>query len=137
MASEQRGESDEFAATCFHGAAKRGYALAQYNLALLYERGHGVPRNTQEARIWFIRAAEQGDGAAQFRLGVQSHRNSLDPENAQAVESRIEALKWLLLAAQQAYHNAEALCGSLILEMTHAQVTDSNRRAAAFKSFFA
>lgn len=136
MASAQHGESDESAAACFHAAAKRGYAPAQYNLALLYERGHGVPRDKQEARIWFLRAAEQGDPAAQFRLGLQSHRQSLDPESADPPESRIEALKWLLLAAQQDYHNAEALCGSLILEMTCAQVSDSNQRAAAFKSFF-
>jgi len=127
------GASDEAAATCFTGAANRGYAPGQYNLALLYERGHGVPRDDQEARKWFLCAAEQGDSAAHFHLGLQCHRKSLDPGNADAPESRIEALKWLLLAAEHAHHNAETLCGSLILEMTYPQVRESSRRAVAFK----
>jgi TPR repeat protein len=133
MASAHRGASDEAAATCFTGAANRGYAPGQYNLALLYERGRGVPRDHQEARKWFLRAAEQGNSAAHFHLGLQCHRRSLDSGNADAPECRIEALKWLLLAAEHAHHNAETVCGSLILEMTYAQVRESSRRAVAFK----
>jgi TPR repeat protein len=133
MASADRGDSDQSAAACFEQAANRGYALAQYNLGLLYERGQGVVRNHVEAGKWFLRAADQGDSAAHFHLGLQSHRKSLDPGNPEAAESRIEALKWLFLAAEQAYHNAETVCASLILEMTHAQVSESGRRALAFK----
>lgn len=135
MASDHHGDSHKSAAACFHAAAERGYPPAQYNLALLYERGHGVPRSPEDARAWFLRAAGQGNPTAQFHLGLQSHRKSLDPANTQASESRVEALKWLLLASEQAYHNAETLSGSLILEMTYEQVSESSRRAATFKSF--
>jgi len=137
LASERHDDNDQSAAACFHAAADRGYAPAQYNLALLYERGHGVPRNPEQARAWFLRAAEQGHSTAQFHLGLQSHRKSLDRANTLDGEFQVEALKWVLLAAEHAHHNAETLCGSLILEMTHEQVTESTRRAATFKSFFA
>ncbi len=137
MAAPERGESDHAAAECFLAAAKRGHGPAQYNLGLLYERGQGVPQSANEAHAWFLRAAEQGNPSAHFRLGVQSHRKSLDLKDEAADESKTEALKWLLLAAEQGYHKAEGLCGSLALEMTQAQVNDSNRRAATFKSFFA
>ena len=41
-------------------AAERGFALAEYSLGLLYERGHGLPRNLDSARHWLARAAAHG-----------------------------------------------------------------------------
>ena len=40
--------------------AERGFAPAEFSLGLLYERGHGVPRDLAEARHWFARAADHG-----------------------------------------------------------------------------
>ncbi len=34
---------------------------AQVTLALLHVEGRGVPRDDKEARVWFEKAAEQGD----------------------------------------------------------------------------
>jgi TPR repeat protein len=133
MSSTHRDSNDETAVASFKGAADRDYAPAQYNLALLYERGHGLKRDIKEARQWFVRAAEQGHAAAQFRLGLQSHRKSLDRSHTNAPDYRIEALKWFLLAAEHGYHNAEMLCGSLILEMKYPEITESSRRARAFR----
>ena len=48
-------------------AAERGFALAEFSLGLLYERGHGVPRNLGAARQWFSRAAEHGHPLATGR----------------------------------------------------------------------
>src|SRR2546425_11427176 len=42
-------------------AAGRGNALAQFNLAIIYELGQGVPPDGAEATKWFLKAAEQGD----------------------------------------------------------------------------
>ena len=41
-------------------AAKQGFDLAEYSLGLLYQRGHGLPRDFGEARRWFARAAAHG-----------------------------------------------------------------------------
>ena len=52
---------------------------AQYNLALLYSDGEGVPRNPALARAWFRLAAANGLPAAAQKLG----RNSAeDPPTA-------------------------------------------------------
>ena len=41
-------------------AAKRGFDLAEYSLGLLYQRGHGLPRDLDSARHWLARAAAHG-----------------------------------------------------------------------------
>lgn len=48
-------------------AAERGFALAEFSLGLLYERGHGVPRDLELARQWFTRAAAHGHPLATGR----------------------------------------------------------------------
>ena len=39
-------------------AAESGFDLAEYSLGLLYERGHGLPRDLDSARHWLARAAD-------------------------------------------------------------------------------
>ena len=121
------------AADCFRRAAERGDTVAQYNLALSYEQGRGVLRDLQEAQRWYLRAAESGDASAQFHLGISFHRESFSGESAAAEELKIEALKWLLLAAAQGHHNAERSCEPLILSMNPIQTEETNRRLAAFR----
>jgi len=41
-------------------AAEQGDARAQYNLALMYDEGEGVPKNLVDAYFWFNLAAAQG-----------------------------------------------------------------------------
>ena len=48
-------------------AAGRGFALAEFGLGLLHERGHGLPRDLAEAHRWFARAAEHGHPLAAAR----------------------------------------------------------------------
>ena len=50
--------------------AEQGYALAQNNLGVMYEKGQGVSQNYKTAVKWYTLAAEQGDADAQFSLGV-------------------------------------------------------------------
>ena len=49
--------------------ARRGDALAQLRLGLLYYHGHGVRESDAQAVLWFERAARQGLADAQFHLG--------------------------------------------------------------------
>jgi TPR repeat protein len=58
------------AAKEFRAAAEAGNADAQFNMALMYERGIGVSKDEQESVVWYRKAAEQGNSNAQFNLGV-------------------------------------------------------------------
>ena len=48
--------------------AKQGYADAQFNLGIMYEKGQGVPRDDKTAVKWYRLAAEQGYDYAQNNL---------------------------------------------------------------------
>ncbi len=50
--------------------AEQGMAAAQYNLALMYDNGEGVPENDAEAVKWYRKAADQGNAEAQSNLGL-------------------------------------------------------------------
>ena len=58
-------------------AAERGFALAEFSLGLLHERGHGVPRDLERARHWFARAAEHGHPLAAERAHPTDPVNDL------------------------------------------------------------
>jgi len=73
--------------------AESGGPDAQFNLALMYEGGQGVPRNYEEAARWFMRAANQGHVRAQHNLGAMYGIG-------QGVRrDYIQAYKWLSLCA--------------------------------------
>jgi TPR repeat protein len=129
---ERFGEERAAGVECFRTAAEQGDTLGQYNLAMSYQHGQGVARDLAEAQRWLLRAADCGDGSAQYYLGTQSHRESLTKQGAPAEELKIEALKWLLLAAAQGHHNAERSCESLILGMDPEHTAETNRRVTAF-----
>ena len=50
--------------------AEQGNAAAQFNVAVLYEKGLGAPANVAEAARWYLKAAQQGDPDAQYSIGV-------------------------------------------------------------------
>jgi len=50
-------------------AALSGDAAAAYEVGTRFADGHGVPRSSEAAALWFERAAKQGLAPAQFRLG--------------------------------------------------------------------
>jgi TPR repeat protein len=94
-------------------AAEAGLPTAQYLLGTFIERGDHVPRDEQAALDLYRRAAEQGHGAAQCRLG----RALLDGHGAAG--SRAEAESWLRQAALGG--NAEA---ATVLGEIHARAGD-------------
>jgi TPR repeat protein len=51
-------------------ALKRDEAVGQYCLGLLYSGDYGVPQDSEAAKAWYKRAAEQNFPAAQYSLGV-------------------------------------------------------------------
>lgn len=150
-------------ATLLRRAADRGFAMAQYRLAKLYERGEGVPTDLTVARQWTERAAASGNRRAMHDLGVFFARGEgapLDESAAfrwfrQAAElgvadsqynlgvlyqqgrgvnaSASEALFWFLVAARQGDQDAGARATALEAQLTPAQAEQARARAQAFR----
>ena len=121
------------AARWYLKAADQSHPLAQFNLGMMYAQGQGVVRNEETAFEWFERAAQQGDAGAQFNLGMRHHRASgVEGLPAVMLESKVEAYKWFFLAAAQGYRGSGSACERVTLSMSHEELADGNRRAAAF-----
>ena len=50
--------------------AAAGDSIAQYEMALRYADGEGVPQNYRDAMEWFAKAAANGNDNAQWKLGL-------------------------------------------------------------------
>jgi len=156
------GRSQE-GATLLRRAADRGFAMAQYRLAKIYERGEGVPADLTIARQWTERAAAAGNRRAMHDLGVYFARGEgapLDEAAAfrwfrQAAElgvadsqynlgvlyqqgrgvnaSASEALFWFLVAARQGDQDAGARATALQGQLAPSQVQQAQARAQSFR----
>ena len=51
-------------------AAAQEHAHAQYNLAVMYQKGDGVTQNLQKSFFWYEKAANAGLAIAQYNLGM-------------------------------------------------------------------
>jgi localization factor PodJL len=85
------------AASWFRKAAERGLKDSQFNLAVLHERGLGVPRNPENAVFWYSLAAVQGDEEAAAK--AKALEADLAPDAARQV--RIRLMDWRALPADQ------------------------------------
>jgi len=52
----------------FYVLAKEGDPKAQFNVGLIYANGKGVAKDNYQAMVWYKKAAEQGNTAAQYNL---------------------------------------------------------------------
>ena len=75
--------------------AKQGNAHAEYNLGQLYNRGQGMPQDSETAGKWYTLAAEKGFANAQHNLGVMYHKGKGVTQDYKT------AVKWYKLAAKQ------------------------------------
>ena len=55
--------------------AQQGYAAAQHNLGVMYEKGQGVPQDYARARYWFEQAAVQGVSVLQYDPEIIFYQN--------------------------------------------------------------
>ncbi len=81
--------------------AERGNAAAQYNLALMYDKGDRVRQDRAEAAKWYRRAGEQGVVFAQHNLAL------LYEQGEGIKQDYIEAAKWYRKAAEQGNIDAQ------------------------------
>lgn len=118
----------------YREAAMQDHPLAQFNLAIMLGQGQGIAKDPEAEERWFRRAAGGGDAGAQFQLGTKSHRASLSATTEQAREARIEAFKWLQLAANQGYGDSADCLERITLTMSQAEVNEGQRRVVQFLS---
>ena len=76
----------------FTKAALQGYATAQSNLGVCYEKGTGITKDEKIAVKWYTKAAEQGHATAQCNLGVcYALGKGVTKDEKKAVECFIKA----------------------------------------------
>jgi localization factor PodJL len=144
-------------------AGDRGFAMAQYRMAKIYERGEGVAADLTVARQWTERAAAAGNRRAMHDLGVYFARGEgapLDEAAAfrwfrQAAElgvadsqynlgvlyqqgrgvnaSPTEALFWFSVAARQGDQDAAARATAVEAQLSPMQIEQARTRAQAFR----
>lgn len=117
------------AAGSLEALAQAGDPAAQLSLGMVHDHGLGsAPRNSEDARRWYKKAAEGGSADAQFHLGQWYLSRAPQPDPR-------EAVFWLRAAAERGRPAAQALLGTLYLsgqgvERNLAQAEAWYRRAA-------
>ncbi len=94
------------AAALFIKAAEAGDVRAAYMAGVLYQRGEGVEQNTSKAMDWLMKAAQANDRKAQCAIG-KMHLKSMGQN------SKREAAKWIVMAAEGGDAEAQYLAGCL------------------------
>ena len=85
--------------------AQNGIPEAQYNLALIYDKGTGVPQSYEKSFEWFLKSANSGFDSGQFALGyMYLHGHGRD-------KNIVEAEKWFLKAALQGHARSQFTLG--------------------------
>jgi len=116
----QRGDY-ETTARDLQPLAEGGELRAQYDLALLYDKGLGVPQSDAKARYWYTRAAERGDPRAQYNLALMYM-------NGQGIASDyVRAYYWFSMAMVRGDLNAPSAREYLLEKMTPAQVKEAQQ----------
>jgi TPR repeat protein len=111
----------------FTRAYQQGNAQAAANLALLYEKGQGVPRDDAEAVRLSKIAADQGNAQGQNGLGFLFTQGRGGPKND------MEAARLFKLSADQGYPPAQNNLGRLYLTGRGGLPKDDREAVRLFK----
>lgn len=76
---------------------------AQYQLALLYEKGSDVPKDSEKMLHWLTKSAENGHKISQYKLGV------IYEQGQYVIKNICQARYWYKKAAQQCHKQAQTL----------------------------
>lgn len=110
-------------------AAQNGLAQAQYNLAVLYERGAGgLPRNLENAGQLYTVAANQGHGPATLALARLYNEGlgvKADPAKAWAIAT---------LAAERGEKEASKFASDIAKDFDAKQFEEANKELMNIKS---
>ena len=93
--------------------AEAGDPIAQLDIGILYDQGHGIGKDAAEAARWYRLAADQGSSAGAFNLGLMY-------EVGEGVDQDIEtALNWYRIAGEAGDVVAQFKLGSYYENGTH------------------
>lgn len=105
--------------------AEAGDMKAQFTVGDCYDRGTGVEKNPAAALTWYERSAKQGLTTAQSRYGSRLTKIK--------TADRLEAYKWLALAAAKGDAVGKKVAPALEQKMTAAELAEARKRVAEFK----
>lgn len=88
-------------------AAQGGSVTAARDLATLFQRGNGTPRNDDSAAHWYQQAARGGDAESMYQLGSDFERGRGVRKDPGA------ALDWYTRAANAGHAEAQYMMGQL------------------------
>ncbi len=108
--------------------ADHGDADAQWQMAVRYHNGEGVPQDDAQAMQWFQLAADQGNVAAQAALGAYYWAGRGVPEDLS------KAYMWSTIALRGGDENSNARLEGLASRMTRAQVAAATQQAETWIS---
>ncbi|MGZ3308110.1 MAG: tetratricopeptide repeat protein, partial [Xanthobacteraceae bacterium] len=95
MTPAQIAEAQTLTMNWYRRAADQGNSDAQFNLALIYDKGQGVPQNYTTSVSLYRKAADQRDARAQNNLGEMYEKGKGMPQDYAA------AVSWYRKAADQ------------------------------------
>ena len=107
--------------------AEQGSRDAQYNVALAYEEGKGVPQNYAEAAKWIARAANQGQVEAQHDLGAMYGRGE------GVKRDYVQAYKWMSICAAKGNSGCASQRDLLARKLKGPKLADAQRQAADWR----
>src|SRR6185312_11428977 len=103
--------------------AEQGYAPAQNELGITYERGWGSLKIDAEAVTWYRRAAEQGFAAGQFNFA------RMYAAGRGTRQSDVEAYRWLSLASAQGHADARKQLAEVAKRLSAEQIEQAKQAA--------
>ena len=106
--------------------AEQGDSEAQWQMAVRYHNGEGVPQDDTQAMKWFERAAEQGHVDAQSRLGAYYWAGRGVPEDLS------KAYYWSAIATAQGDEISKSRLEGLTYQMTRAQISTARQQAESW-----
>jgi Ankyrin repeats (3 copies)/Sel1 repeat/Ankyrin repeat len=113
------------AAKLFKQAASQGHLGAQYFLAMMYERGEGVPKNMATALAYYTQSATNGYDEAAATLG------NIYSDGLAVKQDYAEAYVWFSVAAARHHRLAAALRNGAQRKLSEADVAAAKQRVAA------
>jgi len=118
----------------FRAAADEGSPLAQINLGLMYQHGHGVPQDDIQAAEYYRKAADQGSEQGQVYLG------QMYEEGKGVNQDVVQAYFWYAVAAENPpnsfsgtwFLDGDEARARITGKLTAAQIKQAQESALAF-----